>query len=122
MDSYDRYIEELSFESLNIEEMTDRYVKGNISVSNDKWICFSVPYSSGWKIYIDGELQNSQKLNYVYLGAIIPEGDHVIELRYSVPGLRLGIFISIIGVAIMLLIAVFSISNKREPLHHDRNS
>lgn len=122
LDSYDRYIEELSFESLNIEEMTDRYVKGNISVSNDKWICFSVPYSSGWKIYIDGELQNSQKLNYVYLGAIIPEGDHVIELRYSVPGLRLGIFISIIGVAIMLLIAVFSISNKREPLHHDRNS
>lgn len=122
LDLYDRYIEELSHESLNIEEMTDRYVKGNISVSNDKWICFSVPYSSGWKIYIDGELQNSQKLNYVYLGAVVPEGDHIVELRYSVPGLRLGIFISIIGVIAMLLIAACSIFNKKDRLYHEKNS
>lgn len=121
LDSYDRYIEELSYESLNIEEMTGRYVKGNISVSNDKWICFSVPYSSGWKIYIDGELQDSQKLNYVYLGTIIPKGDHIVELRYSVPGLHLGLFISIIGITVMLSIAAFSIFYKREQLDNEKN-
>ena len=52
MDDYVSQIEERNEESLqNVLTDKNNEVSGNVTLSSDKVMVFSIPYSSGWKLY-----------------------------------------------------------------------
>jgi uncharacterized membrane protein YfhO len=104
MEHFNRYVEELQNESATITEEGTNYISGKIEVSQDKWMCISLPYNAGWKLYIDGKETETTKLNYVYMGALLTKGEHTIELRYCVPGLKIGVVLTIVGFGLWLFI------------------
>ncbi len=105
MEFYDNSVKELSEETLrNVNVTTDR-VTGNISVSSDKLLCLSIPYSKGWTAYVDGEEAELMKANLMYMALELDEGDHEIELRYTVPTIKIGAIVTIFG--LLLLFAYY---------------
>lgn len=68
---------------------------------------FSIPYSKGWKAYVDGKAQPVFKTNKMYMSINVKKGSHSIDLTYCTPGLKIGLLFSIIGFIIFLVILHF---------------
>lgn len=74
-------------------------ITGDITVNDNKLLCLSLPYSSGWKAYVDGKEAKLLRTNIMYSGIELESGTHKIELKYETPYLKIGFVISVIGFA-----------------------
>ena len=83
-------------------------IKGEITVPNDRILCLQVPYSNGWKCFVDGIEKEIKPADIGFMGVEIEKGSHSIEFRYKTPYLQLGSAISILTV--LLLIIWYNIS------------
>ena len=68
---------------------------------------FSIPYSDGWKIEIDGDRRELLLTDLCYMGVFLEEGRHQITLSYQSPGLATGFAMTIVGLLIMIAALVF---------------
>lgn len=107
MDKFAEAYNELNKNPLNIIEYGDTYILGTISADKDGLLYTSVPYSDGWTVFVDGEKVEKVKILDSLIGIELKEGDHDIEFKYSAPGFRLGLVISIVGVIILIVLTVF---------------
>ena len=98
INGYDRKIARLNRDTLKNVKFETNTVSGSISLDKPKLLCMSIPYSKGWSMYIDGVKTEARKVNYMYMGALIPEGSHEVLLVYRTPGLRLGAVLTAVGV------------------------
>lgn len=111
----DSYIEnlanDLSSESLKIENFKDGYITGTIENSRDGILFMSIPYETGWTAYVDGEeTEIIPILDNAFIGIPVCEGNHNIELAYTAPLSDIGITLSCVG--IILLAVLFIIDFK----------
>jgi hypothetical protein len=65
-------------------------------------------YESGWRAYVDGEEVEILPTDHVLRGIPIPSGEHTVEMRYDPLSLRLGLWISGIATAAMVVIFVIA--------------
>lgn len=114
MDHYAEQIEALRAESLDNVETNWRGLTGTISVSKDKFLCFSIPYDKGWTVYVDGKKAKLVQANIGFMGVELPTGDHDIELKYWPPGLTMGIVLSGIGLVGVIGLAISTRKTKRK--------
>jgi hypothetical protein len=56
---------------------------------------FTEQYDPGWIATVDGKRTRIVRANLVMRAVPLPAGDHVIELAYRAPGLRLGVAVSL---------------------------
>ncbi len=91
---------------IRIEELD--VVKNRVTAKTvtdaDKLACFSIPYSKGWKAYIDGERAELLRCELQYMALKLPRGEHLIELKYSTPGLKAGALLSAAGILAYVLL------------------
>ena len=87
-------------------------IKANLA--ERKFARFSVPYSSGWKIFIDGKKTESFRCNAAFLGCFVDSGAHEIRLEYSTPFFRLGAIVSLVGFIIFVLFVVADFKRKKK--------
>ncbi len=78
-----------------------------INLSRENVVFFSISYNDSWKAYVDGAETEVYKVNNGMIGVIVPEGEHEIELSYTVKGLKEGIIISVVSVAIFAGYMIF---------------
>ena len=99
IDSYKSWIGEMRKNELEIiTYKKDDYIKGKISVTEDKTTLFtSIPYDEGWSIYVDGKKVKYEKLLSAFIGLDLETGEHIIEFKYLPKGLILGSIISFIS-------------------------
>lgn len=76
-----------------------------------KTVYFSVPYDRGWKAIVDDKQIDIIKANGM-MAIIVPEGKHHVVFHYKTPGLREGIWVSIISFAIFLAYVVYMVKLK----------
>ena len=101
---YTEHIEELKRETLqNVKEETNM-ISGTVSVSEEKIMVFSIPYSSGWTAYVDGREAKLMKANVMYMGVVLEPGEHEIVLRYCTPGFRTGLLLTAISAVLFFLL------------------
>ena len=108
--SYEDKIAELAAEPLentdirqNASSFVSGGVTGEITVSGNKLLCLTIPYSDGWKAYVDGAPAVIEKVNLMFSGLWLTPGHHTIELRYETPGLLYGICLTAAGFLLFLL-------------------
>lgn len=80
---YEESVAILNENSFVIESFTDTYIVGNIEANKDSIMCFSIPYSENWTIYVDGVKEEVYKINQAFIGCLITEGQHKVEIRYK---------------------------------------
>lgn len=105
--SYDEQIEKLKetkFENMKID---GNNISGKINNDKNGILQLSIPYSEGWKVFVDGKEQELLNLNTGFIGVELDAGKHNVEFKYTTPGLNLGIIISIIGFALFIGIIIY---------------
>lgn len=79
--------------SIGEDELTLRAEAGN-----DSLLYLSIPYSVGWKAWVDGEKATILKTNHFGMGIYLTPGEHSIRLEYHTPYLRSGLLLMAAGV------------------------
>lgn len=71
---------------------------GEIQVEQPGFLITSIPYDTGFEVWIDGKPAAAQRVNTAFLGAPVYTGTHQIEIYYHAPGAKAGKLISCIGI------------------------
>ncbi|WP_459501644.1 YfhO family protein [Bacillus sp. C1] len=106
VDAFDKRVNELKQQPLEVTNYTSRTVTGKIDTKEDNYLFLSIPYDKGWKATVDGKDAKLLKLNDAFLGIELSKGTHTIELKYTSPGFMLGSIVSVISFLITLIFGV----------------
>lgn len=108
VDNYEENVSELLQDTLQNLVIDYNIITGDISLSESKLLCMSMPYANGWTAYVDGKEAELLKVNGMFCGLMLDPGEHEIELRYQTPGLKYGAVISSVSVVIFMFFLVKS--------------
>lgn len=101
MDFYTDGVEKLRENVIENAEISTDSIKGTVSLDESKLLCFAVPYSKGWKAFVDGEEQPVLKANIMHTAVELPKGEHEIELVYTTPEMTVGAALSFCGLLLL---------------------
>lgn len=110
-------ISNLSSDSLQEIRLDTDSLTGNISLESPKLLCVAIPFSPGWKAFIDHQQAEVFCINEHYVGLHVPKGDHFIHLQYATPYKKEGVIISIIGLAAFAVIVFLCKKHNRYSDH-----
>lgn len=97
MNHYKEQVESLRENVIDNIRISNNKVSGNITLKEDGTMLFTIPYSVGWKAYVNGKEKELKPANLMYMALDLESGNNQIELRYVTPYLKVGIITSIIG-------------------------
>lgn len=103
-DVYQKMINKLKKNMVNNIELDGNTFKGNILIDEDSTIFLSIPYDTGWNIYIDGKKTKYKKIANGFIGIDVPSGDHKIYMKYYPKGIKLGSIISLISIILFVIL------------------
>ena len=72
-------------------------ITGQIKAKDAGVLVCSVPFSTGWKVYVDGEKEKVYRTNYMYVAVPITKGEHTVEFQYETPFLKMGAVLTLIS-------------------------
>lgn len=104
------FIAKLSRQTMAVDSYDETSIKGHIDVSSAGQLVLSVPYESGWTLYVDGIKTDMDLFEDTFISVYLNEGSHSIELQYFSNDLIAGVVISV--VCILLLIGLYIVSKK----------
>lgn len=82
-------------------------IRGTLSLDRTKLLCISVPYSRGWKAYVDGVETEVHCVNGIYNGVIVSPGEHEMKMIYQTPGIKAGLFLCFVGIVGLFIIMIY---------------
>lgn len=86
--------------SVNLRLENGRVIVGTPDVAVDSVACLSIPYSSGWRVFVDGSEVETFRANLGFIGFLMPRGSHDLEVRYELPGFEVGACLSVVGLVV----------------------
>ncbi len=100
-------LERLQDEVWEVTEHSDTHLKGEITALKDGLFCSLIPDTKGWKIYVDGqEAEKVSVFDGAYIGTMLTEGTHTVELKYEPEFFTEGIIISAVCLGIFVALAI----------------
>ncbi|WP_462410947.1 YfhO family protein [Neobacillus sp. Marseille-QA0830] len=93
---FEQRINELKSNSLKIKSWSDTSIQGTINAKKSNTLFLSIPYDKGWNASIDGRKMPVRHLGG-FIGLNVQSGKHNVKLSYSVPGLKIGIIITVLS-------------------------
>lgn len=102
------FIEKLSAQTMTMDSYDSTHIAGHITVENSGELVLSVAYEPGWKVLVDGKEANIDLFEDMMISVYLTEGEHNIELTYYPEGFNLGIFLSLLSLAIFLAICFYT--------------
>ncbi len=107
MTGYEKAINKLKEDVLENIILDYNTVSGTIKLDENKLLCLSIPFSKGWRAFVDSEETEILKTNGMYSGILLKEGEHSINLVYTTPGLKSGALLSLLGLAFFIISAYY---------------
>lgn len=98
-----RVSEELAAGGVEWERFTQDGGVGCFTAKRDGVLLFTLPFDSGFSLYIDGKPATARKILGMFLGVNVSEGEHSIRFSYRPQGLWLGLCLSALGAAVCAL-------------------
>ncbi len=85
-------------QQLHVYAQGQNSLKGTIIVEDQSILFLSIPYNKGWKVIDNGQEVDFEKVQLGFIGVLLEEGEHNIELYYMPEGFKLGFGLSVVGV------------------------
>ena len=99
-EAYDR----LSRQTLQVESFKDTEIRGRVTAKEDEILFTSIPYTAGWKAFVDGKAAEVIGLgDNGVVGVAVPTGSHEVTLSYRSPLLLPAAFCSLLGLVLFLI-------------------
>ncbi len=110
--SIEDYVKEAESRAVSDFSRNSKGFKCNTNYSEDSLVYFSVPYDKGWTAYIDGaEVEFVNSCGMILLP--VSKGEHNIEFKYNTPGLKFGMYISIVSILVYVVIILMQYKQKK---------
>ena len=97
-------LEKTKAQELKLETFSATHFAGTMEVFEDSTVLTTIPYSTGWKVWVDGQEVETYKILDSLLGFTISKGTHRIEYRYTTPFLLEGSLVSLASLLLLILI------------------
>ncbi|MPW26750.1 YfhO family protein [Alkalibaculum sp. M08DMB] len=104
MNDFNEKIATLKNSKLRDIEYSNNFIGGNITLDKPGILFISIPYTPGWKAFVNGEGVETIKVNTAFTGIVLEEGNHEIYLKYTTPLILQCTIISISGIIILIII------------------
>lgn len=105
-------IQALGEEVLTDVEKDVNTLTGKISLEKPKALLLAIPYSQGFRAFVDGKEQDLLKANTMYMALELQEGTHEIRLTYCTPYLKTGAVLSLLGIFTYIFLCIWKKSHK----------
>lgn len=106
-DIYAQRINNLRKDTMTLDQFTETTFKGKINLPEDKMLYISIPYDGGWKAVVDGKEQPKILLSAGMTGLMLTKGAHNIELTYNLRYFNTGVYLSIAGIVLFVVLFFF---------------
>lgn len=106
MEGYAERVAALREHVLDEVEVGTDSVSGEIFLTEPKILCLAIPYSAGWRAYVDGEEAELYRANLKYMAVELGEGSHEVELEYISPLAGVGKLLSVCGFGIFFILVM----------------
>ena len=90
---------------------------GSITLSKPEALLISLPYSEGFRAYVDGEEAELLEANTMYMSLELEEGEHEIRLIYCTPYLKAGACLTLAGTVCYICLVLYHCRRKKKRGH-----
>jgi len=118
MTEYEEQIKEREKVVLENIRISNNRITGTYNSSADGLLFLSIPYSKGWKAYVNGEKTELVPANIMYMALPVKAGGHEIKLYYETPFLKAGIIVSAAGGILFLGLVFYYRIKKTDKGYH----
>lgn len=102
---YQEFIKNINKNKLEITNYyNDSHFIGKINNENDGLLFTSISNDKGWNIYVDGKKVKHADINNALIALELDKGEHIIEFKYVVPGLKTGTVLSVLSLLITIIL------------------
>ena len=100
----DNYLNKLSVNQFTFENggFTSR-----IKTNKDTLILYTIPYEHGWTANVNNEKANIEKVDSGLMAIKVNKGTNYIEFKYTPPGLKAGLVLSILSLFILIARVIY---------------
>ncbi|MEC7915379.1 MAG: YfhO family protein [Actinomycetota bacterium] len=101
-----------------IEEVDDQldHLSISLTASNPGWLVVADAMQSGWVATVNGVSQPLVAADHALVAVPIPEGSSIVRVEYRPAGLRAGVPISVVSVALVLSL-IWGVTRKKRAIH-----
>lgn len=110
MESYKNDVANLRENVLENTILSSNRLSGDVTLKNKGVMLLTIPYSKGFRAFVDGKETELMKGNIMYSALNLDPGTHKIEIRYETPYLKLGGIVS--GISFMIFISIVYYNKK----------
>lgn len=112
--NYYREVKTLQRHRLEDVKFKRNQVQGTIKTTRPGVLTSSIPYSTGWSVKVNGKKAITLRTNQAFLGVYLPAGTHHVTFSYELPGIKLGVLLSLIGLGWTILAGIITIGWERK--------
>jgi len=96
--------------SIVLTDYKPNHLVYNVKASNNSvFAVFSeIYYEKGWNAYIDGELQEHYRVNYVLRGMELPKGEYQVAFKFEPKSVSLGSSIALVSSLLIYLLLLYT--------------
>ncbi|MEY8336563.1 YfhO family protein [Lachnospiraceae bacterium 62-35] len=114
-EAYEALYQALSREPWQIKAWGDTFMEGEVEADAGGLLWTSIPYERGWQVFVNGERVSPIPLGRDgVVGVSLKPGRSSVRLEYRLPGIGLGIGISLLSLAACLGLAARQSLSKRK--------
>lgn len=88
---------------VNIKNYEREYLRLEVSLPDNGLLFLSELAYPGWEVIVDGHLKQIYPANYLFMAVTLDQGVHVVEFRYRPQSVMLGLVVSVISVALVVV-------------------
>ena len=112
-EKYQEMYYKLSAQGLNVTKVRDGKLEGKITAKEDGILFTTIPYDTGWTVWVDGEKTETLAAGDTFLSVRLSAGTHEIKMSYVSPGFWYGLLGSIVCWGIFILLSIIWKRRKR---------
>lgn len=113
MKRFNEVYKRLTESTLNVTEYFNNGLKGNINTDSDELLFTTITYDKNWKIEIDGKEVEPVLVLDTFIGVRVPEGQHEITFTYIQTSFYVGLLISFITLAVVIIVVLIKRKQKK---------
>lgn len=103
LEAFKKVIDQLNQNTFKVSKFEDGDVEGDFYSDKAGYLLLTVPYDDGWKIQVNNSKVTAQRGGNTFLVIPVEQGENNIKLHYRIPGVVLGIIISLISFSLVFL-------------------
>lgn len=92
--------------SCTIQKMEKGEVLAEYDAADEETLLLTVPDENGWDLYINGKKSTKYQAENTFIAVPVSKGHNTIQLRYHAPGLRAGIFSSVLALGLFSFLSL----------------